>query len=189
MAYNPVNILDVIDEMVLDVREFLSKEESFTHTMYQYSGMCGKACVKFGELMRDYNTQNNINISVKLLHGEQKHTPMIDKSKWSKEHSWAIVEDIDGNKIYVDPTSEQFKGLYRTIPNYYISSKKPPWYYCDVNNPARNWFTGWLDDRIKIPHRICVNQVIMYGIVMYFQYIVWGSLSNLIRRLLFRHRF
>ena len=75
-------------------------------------------------------------INIKLVHGEQAHTPEIDESEWYMEHTWVEISLYDDPTIiYVDCTSGQFKYLYNDIPDYYISTEKPRWYLADRDNP------------------------------------------------------
>ena len=82
--------------------------------------------------------------------------------------------------IYVDPTSSQFSYIHDDIPDYYISTDKPKWYYPDDENPAWKGITKKINSLIRITRKINGNKV-HYGIIEFIQYEIWGIISDLIR--------
>ena len=135
----------------------------------------------------EYADTHEIAIKCTAIHGEQKHNSRIDSSYWMYQHTWALVT-INEISIYVDPTSSQFKYLYSDIPDFYISTIAPPWYYPDLKNPAFHpAFTRWIDEHIKIPllhYKRFNGKCPKAGIIEFFQYEIWGRLCDMKRKFL-----
>jgi len=78
-----------------------------------------------------------LDITIDFIHGEQKHSKKIKEEDWYIEHTWLAIH-WKHTTIYCDPTSGQFQNLYPDIPDYYISTRKPKWFYPDSENPEWN---------------------------------------------------
>lgn len=76
-------------------------------------------------------------VVIDFIHGEQRHSPKIDEECWGIEHTWISVR-YKNITVYCDPTSSQFKWLWKDIPDYYVSTTKPRWFYPDSENPEWN---------------------------------------------------
>lgn len=168
------------ERLVKLIREDLASYYNVESLEYEnYRGLCDIACNKFMNVaMHD----NDVYVRVRLIHGEQKHKPNLISRCWAYEHTWMQVM-VNGVYVYADPTSGQFKNLYSDIPDYYISTKKPKWYYPDKRNPAFNGLTRMLNDRIKLNikvPRLNGNGMCNYkiGIIEYLQRFVWGRISD-----------
>lgn len=137
-----------------------------------YVGLCDAVWEK---LEKKINEHNNSYIMKEMfkgqlipfqLHGEMRHTSKINPDNWGYQHTWYAVIWKQNNYneysippsykeiIYIDPTSQQFQWLFTDIPNYYISTIPPKWYYWDSLNPTfigiRRWFINRNKSNIKI---------------------------------------
>ena len=145
--------IEVLKVLVLAIRKELSENcDIFEGKVIDTEGIIkggetnyeGLSCLAIIRLYYHINVINQLMVSIggeadlyiDSLHGEQKHLSDIKSNDWSMEHDWAIVKSkMDRNiKIYVDPTSQQFQSLYSDIPDYYISSKPPKWFFPDEHN-------------------------------------------------------
>ncbi len=183
---NPV--IDEIHSIVKDIRKDLCKlyDVYGIHSLYKdYTGLCNIASDQFCKSMIEYLNNNKklsgISYSVGTIHGEQKHLPNIQTLYWGIQHTWCYVK-LDNTIIYVDITSEQFKSIYPNIPDYYVSYIKPKWFYPDKNNPAFCGILGYINNHISIKHntldRFGNSQKVQDGIIEFFQYNVWGYISD-----------
>lgn len=178
----------VVERLILQVRGELSilydVDEGQEYS--NFTGLCEISCEMFEELISDLNIRLGTNLKVKRHHGEQRHTPNIESKYWPIEHTWASV--TCGNAVlYIDITSSQFKNIYDDIPDYYISTSKPKWYYPDSDN----WrFKGKIIKRLMnyrcIKHTIQVNGeplVVRDSVAEILQFEVWGRISDIIHRI------
>lgn len=151
----------IITQAVLNVRE------SLAHAMHttDYTGLCNMACDMLRTELRDLCKKAEIEtpLDYTIIHGELKHTPAVKSTDWYLQHTWGVVE-FNGYEVYVDPTSSQFQDIFPDIPDYYISTQKPKWYYPD----KRNWAFKF-------------KNIIWYRIATFLQYEVWGRISDSIR--------
>lgn len=76
-------------------------------------------------------------VVIDFVHGEQAHSTKIKEEYWGIEHTWIAVHYKDIT-VYADPTASQFKWLWHDIPDYYVSTRKPKWFYPDSENPRWN---------------------------------------------------
>lgn len=143
---------------------------------YKYQGLCDAACKMFEEKMNEFNDKFGYHIETHIIHGEQKHSPKIHSNKWYFEHTWCYII-FGGHKIYVDPTSSQFQSIYNDIPDYYISDKKPKWYYPDSNNPL-----FW--SIFKKFHNEKITDFLQF-IPWSMQYVIWAKISDFIHKLIY----
>lgn len=182
-----------IHPLVKDTREWLQKKchadvTSPESNNYRYRGLCDTACDRFVSEATRLASEYGIRLEAVKVHGEQKHSPRIHSSQWMREHTWLIVTYVDmydnSYKLYVDPTSEQFQDLYDDIPDYYISDKPLRWYYPDKRNPAFHGWTNKLNKRLYIRKHVREDPswetIIHYGIIEFWQYEIWGRISNFI---------
>lgn len=180
----------VIEKLILQVRSELSILYDVDEGQeYEYfAGLCEISCERFEELISDLNDRLGTNLKVKRHHGEQRHTPLIESKYWPIEHTWASV--TCGNVVlYIDITSSQFKYIYDDIPDYYISTSKPKWYYPDYDN----WrFKGKVIKRLMnyrcIKHTIQINGeplVINDSVAEVLQFDIWGRISDAIHRIFY----
>lgn len=180
-----VNTHETLKEIVTDIRRLLEKDYDIEDQYQDYSGLCDEAYTRFKAAIESFNIQYGTNWEVLHFHGEQKHSAQISPSNWIYQHTWMGVK-IDEKVVYVDPTSQQFRWLHKDIPDYYISSEPPPWYYWDRKNPAFNSIWKRLNELIKWKrivkdfdgeyHRVTEH------LVEFIQYSIWGGLCELYRK-------
>lgn len=121
----------------------------------------------------------------RIIHGELTHSPRIHSYDWPSQHSLVAVQIAD--EIYwLDITAYQFSKFISVGP-IYISPNKPWWFYPDIVNPSFSKLGLWLNNHFGIKVKITKHKVRL-GIVEFFQYMVWGSISNAIRRIFYRRK-
>lgn len=180
--------MDIID-IVKNVRDELSKQYDVTKAPYfNYCGLCDIASVKCKEaIIKKLHDKWKLEVDVKCMHGEQRHSTLTSSNKWSMEHTWVRVQVVSLWTIYVDPTSGQFQDIYPDIPDYYVSSVKPIWYYSDEDNWRFNNKIGtWLTNHRCIKRKLIINrkkQIVHDSIPEFLQFEVWGRISDIIRKL------
>lgn len=168
-----MNVEVVLREGCLNVRNRLAGQYDVNDPesrWFQYRGLCDKASVMLRHRLEyDYPGR----LSVRTIHGEQKHTTRISSDEWLYQHTWLRVTDLVNKKIYyVDPTASQFQDLYPEIPDYYVDEKPPVWFLED----SHNFVVSKLGYRINDKIRIC-----KHGIVDIFEYVIYGGISDGIR--------
>lgn len=168
----------IVESVRHEIKEYNEADKDF-----DFNGFCDEASDSLIFKIKRYMDDTfGIQINAYRIHGEQKHTPKIPSIKWSLQHTWVAIV-LSNNVIYVDATCQQFQDLYDDIPNYYISGKPPKWFYPD----SKNWvygvkFTRWINKKIKIKHSLMHE-----GIIEFIQYSVWGTISDLIRKVLYKN--
>ena len=176
-------VAGIIYRIVVDIRKELSMSYNVHKGLYKnYSGLCDTSIEMLADKLKRYGIKAKIEIQCNGIHGEQRHSPRLDSSFWSYQHTWAVVKMM-GVTMYVDPTSSQFKDIYQYIPDFYISTKKPEWYYPDSENPIYgNKIMRYLNDHIQIPRKVKLpNGMIARtkdGLIEYIQYEIWGKISD-----------
>lgn len=179
------NLAKMSKEIVIDVRKELQELYDVTSPEYKnFAGLCDMAStmcidriVPILVMLPDCILRN-----MHIVHGEQRHSPRISSDKWGIQHTWIEIV-LDEKKLYIDPTSSQFKHLYKDIPDFYISRKKPKWYYQDAINPQFRSFTGKLNRKILFHKTINWDGnfvKVSFGIIELFQYEIWGRISDFI---------
>ena len=153
-------------ELVLSIRNTLCNEFIVDDGANRdYRGLCDNAHNLLVEKINSYNVDNGTEYVVDCYHGEQKHTLGMIPKYWQYQHTWSSISDRDGsNKIFIDSTCQQFQWLYDDIPDYYISTEPPKWFYWDEDNPYFKW-------KNKI-----IRKIIYVG-----QYYFWWHLSEFVR--------
>jgi len=177
-------INDLILPAVIRVRNKLLAENPDN---LKLTGLCDRASklfeYEFYQQLDEHWQYQCFKIKIKIVHGEQKHTPVLKSNKWFYEHTWVELSML-GYHFHIDPTSSQFQHFYKDIPNFYISTKKPKWYYPDKKNPCySNKITQFINDNIKIPYECRRIRCIEY-----FQYVIWGTISDKIHSLVYNKR-
>ena len=89
------------------------------------------------EVLERVNLYDVAGIQIEFIHGEQKHTTKLKPEYWGIEHTWLKVT-MGKIVIYADPTCGQFKWLYKDIPDWYVSARRPKWFFPDIENPEFN---------------------------------------------------
>ena len=98
-----------------------------------YRGLCEIATREFIDRITYVARLYGAEITTEIIHGEQAHTMEIYPPYWMLQHTWCSIYDgVD--RLYVDLTSQQFKWLYKDIPDFYISNLPPRWYLPDRQN-------------------------------------------------------
>lgn len=173
----------IIAENVEAVREELRSQTEGPNPLHpNYAGLCYQATGMFLERMTGVCHEKQIALECESIHGEQNHTPEIPSKYWGNQHQWCWVK-ILGHKYYVDCTSGQFKDLYHDIPDYYISTEKPRWFYEDSRNPAISIWSKRLVVKRQTVRTDWGDVVESTTLVEYIQYQIWGSISDLIRKI------
>lgn len=169
-----IDIINNITSIVIDVRKELSLQYDIESDHYKgYLGLCNEAYVLFKHKVETFNTQNSTKYKILYYHGEQKHSPKIDRINWKYQHTWMGIFDPTTNKIlYVDPTSQQFRFLYNDIPDFYISFIPPKWYIDDKKN------------LFFFIYRI--NKWVAINIIEKIDYYIWGGLCNNLQKIIFK---
>lgn len=180
-------VASILYKLVIEVRKELAKSHNVYRGDYKnYTGLCDLSVELLRHKLEEYSKENNVEIECHSIHGEQKHTWKIYSCLWSLQHTWAVVKMM-GVTMYVDPTSEQFKRMYLFIPDLYISTRKPKWYYPDKHNPVYcNKITRYLNDHIKIPITISLSNGNVTkgraGIIEFIQYEIWGRICDSMKK-------
>lgn len=180
-------VSSILYKMVIEIRKELAKSHDVVSgDKKNYTGLCDIAVNMLHDKLKVYAETNYVEIESRSIHGEQRHTWKLHSCLWPLQHTWAVVKMMDVT-MYVDPTSGQFSRLYFYIPDFYISTRKPKWYYPDNKNPAYcNKITRYLNDHIKIPVHItqCNGSVIKgkEGIIEFIQYQIWGKFCDLMHK-------
>ncbi len=187
IVYERKLIYEHIVPVVKEVRTSLSKTWDIHNGDHKdYTGLCDEAVTEFTKKFKARIESEGIfkDASVRQFHGELAHNPSIPSQFWPLQHTWAAVE-FRGITIYVDPTCQQFKSICSDIPDYYVSVIEPKWFYSDRDNPVWNGFTRFINEKVQIPRTVKDDDVghrkVHDGIIEYFQYEVWGIISDTIR--------
>lgn len=180
--------MDIID-IVKNVRDELSKQYDVTkEPYYNYCGLCDMASIRCREeIIKKLQDKWKLEANVECMHGEQSHSTLSSSNKWPMEHTWVRVHVASLWTIYVDPTSGQFQDIYHDIPDYYVSSIKPKWYYSDEDNwRFNNKIGSWFTNHRCIKRKVIINrkkEIVHDSIPEFLQFEVWGRISDTIRRL------
>jgi hypothetical protein len=179
-------ISNIIIPAVIDIRdrELFEKYNVNENGYYrQYEGLCNEATTSFINRMNKLNNDIGTNIECKAVHGELKHNPLILSKYWSIQHTW-IKMKVDKYTFYIDCTSSQFKWLFKNIPEYYISCKKPKWYISDSKLPEFR--------RDEFSQMISKYTIYTYDkngycgsipLPVFIRYKIWAKISDFIHRL------
>lgn len=125
---------------------------------------------------------------VHIIHGEIRHSPWIARShNWTVEHTWvSIASPKFKEKIYCDITISQFfdGGELNINPNeirynnIYFSTYKPKWFLPDgYNMKYRYRLISKLNKKFRFRY-----QKYPIGCIDFIQYILWGNISDFIRK-------
>lgn len=166
----------IITGMIVKIRIDLtySYDTDVVDSNYErFAGLCDISCDMLKEKLTRYALEYDENITVKEIHGEQKHSPMCPSNLWALQHTWAMIT-WDDFVFYVDPTSSQFNHIYRDIPDMYVSKAPPKWYLPDRRN------ISFSNRGAKLNNRFVIGGL---GIVEFLQYKVWGRISDVIRKI------
>ncbi len=184
--------INISRNVVNDVRVILSRKydiNSLNSENFHYKGLCDEACILIEERLEKEFKNQDIFVSVNMVHGEQKHLPRIQSKYWALQHTWLEVtfikllqekSDILGIKLYLDATSEQFCDLYDDIPMHYVSTKPPKWFYKDKYNPIFHpSFTRIINNHIKVNvTSMFDNKKHRIDIIEFLQIEIWGKISQ-----------
>ena len=181
----PKNIIcTLLEPVMVETRKQLAKDYDVNGGEYKdYTGLCDIGIALFFKLLDETcESLKASNVPIQWthhgIHGEQRHSIKIPSAYWPYQHTWGIVR-INQYRFYVDPTCGQFKSVHGkcNIPDYYIDTKKPVWFYPDRKNPAYSKPFKYLN-RIKIKVTGFDGEIHKEGLVEYLQYAVFGGLSD-----------
>lgn len=194
MNYTDTSITDslitsVIPQMIEGIRNELSTQYDVTSgDCERFTGLCDIASAMVILRIKDYLINNGFttpgDFIVDSIHGEQRHSTAIESRFWILQHTWACLK-IHNDLIYIDATCSQFNNIYDDMPDYYVSTIPPKWFYPDRDNPAWRGILSKINDIKFIPRKIVVDSLSTTyydGIVEFIQYNVWGKISDMIRR-------
>ena len=176
-------IHNIIAKMIIDVRKELSKEFNIYRYPYlNYAGLCDESIIRLKKKFDEYYKTRGEIVTFKSIHGEQKHSNRLNSCLWGIQHTWAKIT-VNDVVLYVDPTCGQFSQMYYYIPDYYISIRKPKWFYPDSKNPVySNRVCKWINDKIKVKTSITDYRgkvhIFREGIIEYCQYNIWGKICD-----------
>ena len=179
-------VASILYHMCMNVRDELSRKYAVHKGEHQdYAGLCDIAVNMLHEQLKQFEKDYGVRVDFKSIHGEQKHSPYINSCLWPLQHTWAKVKMM-GVSMYVDPTAGQFKRMYNFIPEVYVSTRKPKWYYPDSSNPVHNTkITTFINKHIKMPVKhpvwnghIHKLETMKVGIIEFLQFEVWGRISD-----------
>lgn len=176
---------DVINDIVSSVRKELSSLYNIEKggDFERFNGLCDEACSMVKEKLDIYAKVHRMIITSTIRHGEQAHHPRILSKYWPLQHTWLLVT-WNQKYFFVDPTSSQFMDIYTDIPYSYISTNYPKWFYWDGLNPIYGPIGSKINKYIKLPWcDVDEGKWTSIGIIEFFQYKVWGSISDIIHYL------
>ena len=136
------------------------------------------------DLNKYIEKKHGIISSTYIIHGELRHTPRIKSEYWVTQHKWLVMEYY-GYYIYIDPISSQFNKLFNDIPDFYVSIEQPKWYYSYIQNIAYTKLGIKLNRSVRVH---CNKDGIHYrvGLVEWFQYFLWGRISDILHNIFYR---
>lgn len=176
----------LIETVVKEIRDTLRPQTVGDDPFYpNYAGLCYQATHMFLNRLEEICTENRIALEYRSIHGELKHNPRTESKHWHCQHQWCEVKLL-GQRLYVDCTSSQFQDLYSDIPEYYISDKKPKWFYDDRRNPAYSKFGKRLVIRRRIERADWGDTTVEDTLFEFIQYDIWGPISDFMRKILRR---
>ena len=159
----------IIRTFVLEIRGKLCQKYIIEDgANVDYRGLCDLAHEMLVDTINLYNLRHGTEYIVNQYHGELKHTLGSNPKDWQYQHTWSSITEKDGSsEVFVDCTCQQFQWKYGDgIPDYYISTEPPHWFYPDNKNPYFKW-----GKRNKI-----IGKIIYVG-----QYYFWWHLSEFVR--------
>ena len=181
--------------LILEIRKELNENpDAYACEKNNFSGGCIMASSMFIERATVDLTKRGYHVSASELHGELRHNPTICSHNWSIEHSMVSMK-INGIRLYIDPTCGQFKEIINDISDYYIGYDIPKWFYPDHRNPlyGKNKFLKAFTqtiNKLKITRHYSMhdrNIIIREGLYEFIVYSIWGSISNVIHNIFYRH--
>lgn len=98
--------MELLSSTVKDVRDKLAStyDVASLGDSYKYTGLCDEACVMVKNMIKyaidkkkkdDNKDDEEIGVSIKLIHGEQKHLPRIQTKYWILQHEiWGKISQF-----------------------------------------------------------------------------------------------
>lgn len=178
----------LIYPVVKHVQDVLSRKYDICDGVYEnYSGLCNEASAMFVEAfqktLKSLFPRLKIITLIKTIHGELAHNSMTLRSNWGIEHTIVKIEML-GKTWYVDPTCYQFIYYYDEMPNYWIDTECPPYFYPDEKNPIyRRGIIRKINNRFKLQYHDDYGYLRRCGVIEFFQYEIGGKISDVIHRL------
>lgn len=167
--------------LVIDIRRDLSDEYDIINgeITKNYAGLCDIASCRIIKKLREKS------LEAVAVHGEQRHNWNCPSSKWCLQHTWVKVLVDSNTTIYIDCTCQQFSNIYNDIPDFYVSTIEPKWFYDDRKNPTWNGITHKINEKIGIKYKVKTTDGHKYevkdGLIEFIQYNIWGYISDIIR--------
>lgn len=154
------------DDCVLMVIKTCKELNPNNDENFNCSGRCDEAMMIMKRLVEEYNKVNCTRYELNILHGEIAHKLSIPVDKWYYQHTWGfILNKNTDEKIYVDPTSNQFRFIFPDIPKVIISTHPLDEYYlANINNYV------WKFKNMKINKLLLFwQQKIVYNVIKIIQ--------------------
>lgn len=177
----------LIYPVVKHIQDILSRKYNIYDGAHEnYAGLCNEASAmfvdSFQKTLKSLFPGLKIIASIKTIHGELAHNSMTLSSNWGIEHTIVKIKML-GKTWYVDPTCYQFIYYYDEMPDYWISTECPPYFYPDEKNPVyRGGIISKINTRFKLQYYEC-GYLRRCGIIEFFQYKIHGKISDIIHRL------
>ena len=132
--------------------------------------------------------KQGIKYSWYMVPGEQRHLPRINSGYWDLRHTWSRL-DIDGRTYYIDPNIRKFNWLYKDkLPDSYVSTKKPKWFYSDHDNLRNIAPLRWFENYTVNIHPFYEEKASCVSLTEYLQYFVWGCISDHIHNIFYKKK-
>lgn len=150
-------ISHVIQKHVSYIRNEFSNEFNVNNGCFKnYRGLSYDMSEEFINKIKSYIKESNLSedlgFSIKRIEGYPKLIKKRESNSTIFHHHWVEVS-IFSKRIYVDLCSQEFKDLYKDIPDYYVGFKKPKWYFKYHSNDK-------LDNFILKVYRPILNKII-----------------------------
>lgn len=172
-----------IDSICRDVKAKLDNEyNKYNGNITLYSEISLKAASYTLDRIINLEKGSTFNIRTEIVPTEIMHNSNFNSYYWPIEHY--IVKIISNNEtVYVDPSSFLLKNINKYICSYYVSDKKPWYLLLDENNirfkkPFK--FINNIQLSVKLKGINEPNKTAKIGIISFCQFIIWGSLSDII---------
>ena len=141
--YNPTYIGDCNRAAIIFYMLLHRELYQYAWAWISYNNIEKSQFVTFDETIWTINKNpfDSFDIKCELVHGELTHCDQIPEQYWLVQHTIVTVKNGD-QLLYIDPTAEQFQDVCHNIDRWnrgwYLSEKKPWYFYPDSENPEFN---------------------------------------------------
>lgn len=143
-----ITIKHIIQQYVSYIRNEFANEYNIENGCFKnYRGLSYDMSLEFMKRINMYLLENNLydglEFESKLIEGYNK----IHKNGYNKDitfsHYWIEIRILN-IKVYVDLCSQEYRHIYKDIPDYYIGFKKPKWFFKNYQFKFINDFIGMI---------------------------------------------